>query len=99
MFKTKFKILLLILLSVGAAQATDRYVVFLKNKSETNKIMMQTAKRLLNLPSNTENEIIQVYDRSLNGFSAKLDYQTVQDLKDNPEVKFVEIDEIISIID
>jgi hypothetical protein len=97
MFKTKFKILLLILLSVGVAQATDRYVVFLKDKSETNETMMQTAERLLNLPSNSENEIIQVYGKALNGFAAKLDDQTVQDLKDNPEVKFVEMDEIISI--
>ena len=76
---------------------TNRYVVFLKDKSETNETMMQTAERLLNLPSNSENEIIQVYGKALNGFSAKLDDTTAQELKYNPEVKLLEKDEIVSL--
>jgi subtilisin family serine protease len=94
--KTKLKILLFIFLSVTTLQATDKYIIFLQDKSQSNKTITQIAKKLLNIPSNKKNKIIKVY-KVLNGFSAKLDSQTATELKYAPEVKLIERDKIITV--
>jgi subtilisin family serine protease len=105
MLKTKLKILLLILLFVTIAQANDKYIIFLQDNidntsvSNINETTIQIANRLLNTSSNNKNKIIQIYDKSLNGFSAKLDNKTAQELKYNPEVKLLKKDEINNSID
>ncbi len=65
----------------------------------------QTANRLLNIPnvksntkmqkdslSNNENKIIYIYDKVLYGFAADLNSATFQDLKNNPEIKYIKKD-------
>jgi hypothetical protein len=96
MYKTKLKIILFIFLSVTTLQATDKYIIFLQDKSQSNKTITQIAKKLLNIPSNKKNKIIKVY-KVLNGFSAKLDSQTATELKYAPEVKLIERDKIITV--
>ena len=96
--------LLYLFLSIIILQANDRYIIVLKkqtisHRSTSNKIetTRQIANRLLKI-SNTlkstssinDNKIIHVYDKVLNGFSADLNYQTLQDLENNPEVKSIE---------
>ncbi len=65
----------------------------------------QTANRLLNISnvksntkmqkdslSNNENKIIYIYDKILYGFAADLNNETFQDLKNNPEIKYIKKD-------
>ena len=114
---TKLKILFLIFLSLTIAQANDRYIVVLKDKTVSYSInksapllndeesIRQTANRLLNIPnvksntkmqkdslSNNENKIIYIYDKVLYGFAADLNSATFQDLKNNPEIKYIKKD-------
>ncbi len=91
---------IIILKDKNKSSSIKTSIASLKKRETTRETTREIANRLLNISQvkismssslkNNENRVVHIYNKALNGFSADLNPETLQNLENNPEVESVQ---------